>query len=164
MTDMTLVSSLKTAYELVHSLLQERDARIINKKIVELNTIILSAQQGALASNVAQFALVEEKRKLEAELAGLKAWEAEKQKYELATIAPGVFAYRLKENAECAEPFHYICQACYQHGKKSILQKKIRGEFMGSTELYVCHECDSELVDHESWKRSDDKRKAEGRR
>jgi hypothetical protein len=70
-----------------------------------------------------QFALLERVHELEQQVTDLKAWEKEKQRYELKQLAPGAFCYALKADASGSEPPHRVCAACYQHGKKSILQK-----------------------------------------
>ena len=122
MTEMNLVASLKTAYELVHSLLKERDARIVNEKVVELTAIIMAAQQSALAANAAQFTLTERIRELEAELVKLKTWNAEKEGYKLAPWKKGIAAYVAKESVSPAEEIHAFCANCSDNGKKSLLQ------------------------------------------
>jgi DNA-directed RNA polymerase subunit M/transcription elongation factor TFIIS len=133
-------------------------------KSVNINAVTIELQQIILDAQAAQFALVDRVRELEAEVTGLQTWEAEKQKYKLDTIAPGVFAYALKEECGSTEPFHYACQKCYQHKKIIVLQKEIRGEFMGNTDVYACNECGAKLVDHESWKRSNEEMKTAARR
>jgi hypothetical protein len=121
-------------------------------KSVNINAVKAELQQIILDAQSAQFVLVDRVRELEKEIADAETWEAKAQKYELATISPGIFAFALKDNTGSCEPFHYVCQKCYHHKKAIILQKIVRGAIAGNTDVYVCHECDSELVDHESWK------------
>jgi hypothetical protein len=73
-----------------------RDAGLLQAKVIELQGVILSAQGSALASQSAQFALLEQVRALEAEMAKMKAWDSEKSRYELRKFANGAFAYLLK--------------------------------------------------------------------
>ncbi|WP_422923214.1 hypothetical protein [Singulisphaera sp. PoT] len=116
-------------------------------KSVNINAVKIELQQIVLDAHTAQTAMVDRIRELEAEVTKFETWDAEKERYQLTEIASGVFAYALKEEAEPAEPFHYICQACYQHQRKSILQKKIGGG-IAPMESYECHECDAEIKDH----------------
>ena len=74
-----------------------RDAQAVQAKVIVLNTMILEAQGSALSANEERSALIDRIRKLETELAGLKAWEAEKQRYQLKDFGGGTFAYELKQ-------------------------------------------------------------------
>lgn len=139
-----LIQSFKTMADLGKALLGMRDAVLIQNKVAELNGEILSAQASALATQMDQFTLLEQKRALEEEVARLKAWDAEKQKYQLAKLNPhtDVFAYTLKQDSGVTEPPHSLCPQCYQDGVKTILQKEIR---LPLAEVLVCNRCGSEL-------------------
>jgi hypothetical protein len=76
----------------------------------------------ALGAHAEQFTMVQRIRDLEQEIARIKAWEAEKQRYQLIAPWPGCFVYALKETSKGTEPPHWICEHCYQDGRKSILQ------------------------------------------
>jgi hypothetical protein len=55
-------------------------------------------------------------------------------------LAAGSFAYVLKEQEKGSEPIHYICQACYQNRRKSILQLKasnIASQHLRMPSMYV---------------------------
>src|ERR1700731_4790349 len=99
MIDLTMiaeaVTSLKTASEIAKTLIGLKETSAIQTKVVELNGIILSAQSSALAAQSNQFTLLQKVRDLEAQIADLKAWDAEKNRYELAEIASGIFTRRL---------------------------------------------------------------------
>jgi glycerol-3-phosphate responsive antiterminator len=142
MVDMTMISeavtSLKTASDIVKTLIGLKETNAIQTKVVELNGIILSAQSSALAAQSNQFTLLQRVSNLEKEIASLEAWNTEKQRYALTEIVPGVFTYRLKPEMSNGEPMHQICAACYQHGKPSILQK------LGLT--LKCPECKTDIV------------------
>jgi hypothetical protein len=43
------------------------------------------------------------------QIARFEAWEAEKQRYVLEDVGPGVFAYVYKESASGSEPMHWLC-------------------------------------------------------
>ncbi len=117
------IASLKTAGEIAGSFIKIRDQTMIRAKVIELQSIILSAQSSALAAQGEQSALLQEKRDLERHIADLEAWNREKDRYELKEVVVGVFAYSLKPDAQSADPPHRICANCYERGRKSVLQK-----------------------------------------
>lgn len=91
------------------------DAAVRNAAVIELQENILTAQ-------AAQAALIERIRELEEEVARLETWKAEKQRYQLTELPPGIYVYRVKEEARGTEPPHSLCATCYANDKKSILQ------------------------------------------
>lgn len=144
--DITLIQStisgLKTASDIARSLLELKSISDIQGKVIELQSSILAAQSSALAANSDQAAMAEEIRALKKELADVKAWEAEKLRYELKALESGVFAYALKSEASATEPPHWLCSRCYNEGRKSLLQSD--GDQWGSTK-YLCHLCQSSI-------------------
>jgi hypothetical protein len=144
------VSSLKTAGDIAKALVGLHDAQTIQSKVIELNGIILSAQQSALAAQSDQFTLLERVRELEKEVARLEAWNAEKDRYELKDVGLGSLAYVVKEAMRGAEPPHQICAACFQHGKKSILQPRT----ISMERLLICSECKMQIkIGSVPWRR-----------
>ncbi len=138
------LASLKTANEIARSFIGLRDQATIQTKVIELQSVILSAQSSALAAQGEQFALLENKRELETSIADLEAWNREKQRYALNELATGRFAYTLKENEQAGEPIHHICANCYQERRKPIL---IQFEIpQGRASAMKCHHCGSEIV------------------
>jgi hypothetical protein len=137
------ITSLKAAFELAKTFVDLHDVAAINAKVVELQGQILSAQASAFAANDAQSALLERVHELEQEVANLKAWEAEKEKYQLTEVGRGVFAYTLKEGTGTTEPKHSLCPQCYQEGFKAILQEERRQP--GAVRILYCLRCHGEL-------------------
>jgi hypothetical protein len=135
-----LTGSLQAAVEITKGLIGARDMAMIQDKIIELQGVILSAQQGALAAQSSQFSLLEHVRELEQQMTSMKTWEVEKQEYELKDIGSGCFAYMLKPNARGSQPPHWLCAACYEHGRKSILQHQGRAESR-DIKIFRCAEC-----------------------
>ncbi|HTB03473.1 MAG TPA: hypothetical protein VK804_23635 [Bradyrhizobium sp.] len=133
-----LASSLKAVGEITKAMIGIRDGAMLQAKAIELNGIILSAQQSALDANIAQVDLTQRIRDLEAKITKLESWEAEKQRYELAEIGAGGFAHVVKSGMLNGEPIHCICSDCYQRGEKSILQ--MTRNTYGSVTL-VCPRC-----------------------
>ena len=115
-------SALRSAGEIMKTMVGLRDGVLLQAKAIELNAEIITAQGAALTANANQFTLLDRVRDLEKEVADLKAWRAEKKKYALQQIAPGAFAYVIKPEVRGAEPMHLLCATCYNQGLKSILQ------------------------------------------
>ena len=135
-----LVSSLKAATDISKTMVGLRDAAMIQSKVIELQGVILAAQQSALSAQSDQFAMLERVRELEKQIAQLEAWDAEKAHYELRELSPGAFAYVLKASAKTGEPPHWLCAACYQHSHKAILQDSGRTP-KGRESIYKCPDC-----------------------
>jgi len=89
---------------------------------VSRGNVVIALQEKIFAGNAMYSELVQRKDELEREIVSLKDWEAEKARYELVELYEGALAYAVKEAMRGGEPFHYICPACYQQRKKSILQ------------------------------------------
>jgi hypothetical protein len=125
------IAALKSALDIAKAIKGMSDAAAINAAVIELQGQILAAQAD-------QFALLEEKRAIEAKLAQLETWEAEKQRYELKDLRGdgSVFAYALKEAMVGGEPPHSICPDCYLRGVKSILNQVTR--VPGRCHVLVC--------------------------
>ena len=153
MVDMTTIgvvaTSLNTIVNITKAMKDVQDATLIQGKVFELQRAIIDAQQSVFAANEERTALIERVRELEAQIAHMEAWSAEKQRYELKAVSPGSFAYALKSEAHGSEPMHYLCQACYEQGKKRILQTKTSsepGRQLGIPDMYVCPDCKAEIV------------------
>jgi hypothetical protein len=73
-------------------------------------------------------------------VAALKAWEAEKERYELTEIGPGVFAFALKESMRQGQPVHRICANCCANGTKSYLQRHLSGPVLERLKCNTCGE------------------------
>lgn len=139
-----LLSSLNAVKDLTQTMIGLRDSQAIQAKLLEFQAELLKANGSALATQQEQFALLETVRELKEELARLKNWEAEKQRYQLTEVGLGAVAYTLKPGMENGEPPHTICANCYNRGQKSFLQPETR--FPGRTKHIVCHECGSDLI------------------
>jgi len=129
------LSAIKTAFDIAKGLKEISDATIRNGAIIELQEKILTAQQ-------AQSALIETVSNLEKEVTRLKNWEADKQRYQLAELAPGIVALSIKETMRNGEPFHRICADCAANGKKFYLQQHVRGTYYDE---FRCKGCGAEL-------------------
>ncbi|MEH2479094.1 hypothetical protein V1282_002451 [Nitrobacteraceae bacterium AZCC 2146] len=129
------LGALKTAFDIAKGLKDIDDATRRNTAVIELQEKILSAQQ-------AQASLVETIGNLEKEVARLKDWEADKARYQLSELAPGLLALSVKEAMRSGEPFHRICADCAANGKKFYLQQHISGPYYDE---FKCGGCGTQL-------------------
>jgi hypothetical protein len=149
------LGALKAAKDIAEAMIGLRDATAFQGKLFEFQSKIIDAQNSVFAANDERATLIESERQLKEEVASLKAWDAQKQRYDLQ-IVPSyhkILAYALKPEAKTSEPPHWLCATCFQNRKASILQPEGR---TGATVL-VCHECGSDfytqgarLKDHQS--------------
>lgn len=131
------VVGLKTAADLAIAFGKVKTMAEVQGKAVELQQVILSAQSSALAAQSEQFTLLQEIRDLKEEVARVKAWDTEKQRYALAKPWAGAVVYALKESAANGEPAHYLCTHCYADGKKSVLNRVVNPAANGFS-MFVC--------------------------
>ena len=130
------LGAIKTAFDLAKGLKDINDTAIRNTAIIELQEKILAAREQ-------QSALLDRIGALEAEVARFKAWDAEKERYELKTIGHGAVAYMLKPEARSAEPAHWLCPNCYGHGKKAFYQPT--GAHIQRASVYRCQGCQGNI-------------------
>ena len=140
--DMTLIqgtiSGLKLAGDIAKGILELKSLTDVQGKVIELQSAILSAQSSALSANSDQAAMVEDIRALKKEIADVKAWESQKQRYKLVSPLTGVSAYAIQKSMSNGEAAHYLCANCFQNGKKSFLAQT--GNKEGWVAL-VCSAC-----------------------
>jgi len=88
----------------------------------------------------------------EAELKRMKDWEHQKSRYKLVAPFPGCMVYALQKAVSGGEPPHYICAACFENGKRSVLQgmetgvRRKKDSVGQSLSVYACPECKSEAT------------------
>jgi hypothetical protein len=120
-----------------------RDAAAFQGKLIEFQSKIIDANNAAFSAQDERTTLLERIHELEKEVADFKAWEAEKQRYQLVALAPNVVAYAIKEAVRGTEPQHLICANCYNSGKKSFLNQTAQGSRI---DIFHCNSCDERLV------------------
>jgi DNA-directed RNA polymerase subunit RPC12/RpoP len=118
------------------------DAAAFEGQKVEFLSKLFDATNAMIVAQEERSALLERIRNLEKQNEQLKAWVAEKEKYELVALAPHVNALALKESMHKGEPPHYLCANCFDSGKKIGLHKR---EY-GYDDKYICNSCNQELL------------------
>jgi hypothetical protein len=134
------VTSLRAALDITKAMVGLRDAEAFRAKSIELQGVVLEAFEKAIEAREAHSLQANRIRSLETEVANLKAWDAEKQLYELKPIGgQGAVAYVLKPDARGAETPHWLCPNCFAQSKKSFLQNA--GGMHGRMYVYSCFAC-----------------------
>jgi cell division protein FtsB len=140
------ITGLKAAADIAIAFNNLRTMTEVQAKAIELQGVILNAQSSALAAQGEQFALVQRIRDLEKEIADVKAWHEEKQRYALAPSKDGFIVYALKRERSNTEPPHWICTNCYEDGRKSILNDRTMAPPKGAHQLVLeCPRCKSHV-------------------
>jgi len=132
------LGSIKAAADMTKTLVELRDIAKVREITIELQGKIAAAQTLTLAAQSEQAALVSEIDELKKQIVKFENWEAEKQRYELVRLEPGILMYRLKRGMENGDPSHELCANCYNAGKKSYLHQTGHGN--GLT-FWRCHSC-----------------------
>ena len=115
------VTSLRAALDIAKAMIGLRDAEAFRSKSIELQQVIMDALTQGIEAREAYAAQLNRVRALETEVASLKAWDTEKQNYELKKCGEGAVAYMLKPDARGTKPPHWLCPNCYTKGEKSFL-------------------------------------------
>lgn len=145
-TIQTTISSLKAAFDIAKGISDVKTAAEVQAKMIELQQIILTAQESALKANADQFELISELKKAKEDLQNASNWAEEKSRYVLykgKSVSGGVVYGLLKSRAKEGEPPHFICPECYEFGRKSILMNS-GAERSGFTN-WVCNKCRLEI-------------------
>jgi len=147
MPDISAIAAALTSFNTLKNIAQTmvglHDVKTLQAKVIEFNNAIIDAQTKIFLVNEERAALIETIRNLEKELTDLKAWETEKQRYQLTDVGDGTFAHALKQSMSASEPPHYICANCYEHAKKSILNHM---QMPGGAHSLACSACDAKLI------------------
>jgi len=140
------ISGLKTAGDIAKSLLDLKTVSEVRGKVIELQSVILSAQGSAMEANARQSALIEQISALKKEITDIKAWEEEKQRYDLVAPMGSVLVYAIKKECAGSEPPHWICTNCYENRRKTILNQ-VRSKNSSFWHI-LCPVCKSQIDTH----------------
>jgi hypothetical protein len=139
----TVAQCLKTLDEWVQTHRHIADSAKVSATISEAYAKLIDAQSTVLASQQEQLTLTKRIGELEKEIAELKNWDRERERYQLTTITRGILAYRVKPGMEGDEPSHDLCTNCFDQGKKSILQ--CEQPISIGPRFYICPRCKTSL-------------------
>jgi len=134
------VASLKAATDIAKAAKAVSDFNNVATALAEVNFKLMDAIVAANASVEKQGQQLARIKDLEEELARVKAWEVQKQRYKLTSPQglSGVVVYSLRQSASDGEPPHWICTSCYESGRRSIMNPQTD---TGNWTSYICPQC-----------------------
>ena len=120
------VASAKTALDIAKAAHGLSNYNELVAAVSEVNTKLVESTLVMFASLEKQSALMGEVAELREKLEKVENWESQMQRYHLHAFPTGALAYALQAGMEQGQPPHYLCAACVDTGKKSILQPRGR--------------------------------------
>jgi len=135
------ITSLRATLHIAKMMISLRDAEAFRAESIELQETILRALDSGIEAREAYAKQLNVVGELEEEVARLKAWDAEKRRYELKAVGAGAVAYVLKPGDRGTEPPHWLCATCFQQGKKSFLQNEMK--MVLRRLIFTCTVCNS---------------------
>lgn len=124
----------------IHALKSEAE---VNSAVIEIQRLTIDAQHSLMAAQERHTAMSAQIGDLEKEVARLKIWSTERDKYALRAVDTHGFAYMRKEGFEEGEPPHWLCVQCFDDGSKSVLQKQSEN---GPHATHRCNRCSSTIT------------------
>jgi hypothetical protein len=116
-------TAVSHATNIAKAIVETHDELKLRELKLEFATALLDVTQKQLALAQEYQAELDANKKLKQQLAAYERWEQESQRYQLHQPSIGVFVYALKQEHAAGQPLHWICAACYDDGKKSLLQR-----------------------------------------
>ena len=117
-----LAGLLNTVGDAAKTLLSLRKSEPIKPELSELLTVVGMATMAAATAQTDHLAMTNRVRELEKEIARMKAWDAEAEKYQLQEVGLGAFALVYQPGVDDPQPVHWLCTNCAEAKRKSILQ------------------------------------------
>ncbi|MBE2888985.1 hypothetical protein [Geobacter anodireducens] len=147
-----VTSGIKTVVDLAMAVVgTSRDAAVAAKTL-ELHSVAFGLNQQLLDLQARVSALQNENSELKRETQELRdqlrkrqEWEEIKSRYQLADLGGGSCAYLYLSVDGDQTPAHKICPACYEAGRRAILQKS---GYAPQGAILKCLACAAEIIDH----------------
>lgn len=148
-TGASVLSGISSAIGIIKSIRSSGLSEVPIATFLQLGDQLIDAQIAILALQKEILEKTEELRKLRESI-------SEKEKYSLVETVPGSGNFAYARNVSpveshsrtpvMTEPFHYICQSCFDKGIKSVLQRQFRGSVGNRFPVLYCHGCRTEIL------------------
>lgn len=135
---------LKTASDLVKGFNSMQKEIAVGDIKIELNNIILALQANTSSLNEKYNSLVYRKDELEKEIANLKDFKSQKDKYVLSEITTGVIAYIPKDEKDRVSSNHWFCQNCLDNSQTFCIYQ-VKGKHSMDID-YHCPACKNQFT------------------
>lgn len=134
-----IAGAVAAAKQLGEAALGIRDFNQLSGTVMNLNAQLLKAQEGLLAHNAELLQLQHEHFQAREKLRKLEEAIRDRGHYSLVEVSPGIFSYRVNLSPQqggtgepgTAEPLHYVCQSCFDNGRKVVLQASSLSQLVG---------------------------------
>lgn len=129
----TALSGAGAALEMLRTGLAARDDAKVQRALHDMSARLTDALMSGLAAAEKATSLQAALSQAQRDKADLEAQIEDRSRYALHEAKFGVFVYAFKPPAQGSPqaPAHYLCQACYDKGIKSVLQR-------GESGLLLC--------------------------
>lgn len=119
-------------------------------KVLEVQQALIVIHAKAIAASLAEAVQANRIRALQAEVAALQAWGADKRRYELKAAASGMYVYALKDGQRReGEASHWLCPDCFANGRKSFIQSEFGAAEAGRGWRWKCNTCFAQFANIE---------------
>lgn len=137
------LAAVKSTLELLKAGKEVIDRATVASGLADVHEKLLIAQSAAFEAMEKQVALLDQLRDLEKRLAAKEEWAILKQRYAMAVPWQGGIVYALKRARSDGQPPHWICTACFEDSRRSILNdEESRSATGGPAKLFVgCPVC-----------------------
>jgi hypothetical protein len=136
-------TAVSHAINIAKAIVETHDEMKLRDLKLEFTTSLLDVTQKQLALAESYQAHLDANEKLKKQLAAYERWEQESQRYQLHQPSPGIFVYALKPDHAAGQPPHWICAACYNEGKKTLLQRESR-----DSDAWTCPHSTEHRIDY----------------
>jgi hypothetical protein len=131
------VTSVNALLNVAKAMVGLHDAESFRARAIEFEGLILDSLTKAVQATEVQATQLDEIRALKAEVAGLKEWGREKERYELKPNWTGAVAYMLKPDARGSEVPYWLCPNLL-HERQEVVFDTARGREPNQEHLQVC--------------------------
>lgn len=148
-TGASVLSGINSAIGIIKSIRSSGLSEVPIATFLQLGDQLIDAQVAILSLQKEVLEKTEELRKLRESI-------SEKEKYSLVETVPGSGNFAYARNVSpveshsgtpvMTEPFHYVCQSCFDKGIKTVLQRQFRGIPGSSFTVLYCHSCRTEIL------------------
>jgi hypothetical protein len=146
---MVTMLEIKAAYDSAKAALQIAQGINSLNSETEKNAAIIDVQRNVVDAQRGLSSALETIDQLEREIARLKEWAKEKERYELRAIGDRAVAYAEKASIENPTTPHWLCQPCFDKSEKSAMQfqnvvSPIGG--LGMFGVWRCNRCHADVL------------------
>ncbi|SNB46261.1 hypothetical protein [Geobacter sp. DSM 9736] len=136
------VQSVKALKEVLTAAHELKDSTALIAAVNEVHGKLVIAYENVINSQEQRLSAQQKISELEKEITEIMNWKQETERYALAEIGKGVFAFVVKTDRQNGEPSHKLCTACFEKRQKGYLNLSCKD---GRGTFYKCNVCGSEI-------------------